>query len=151
MPFPALQGSVLSAQPPSAGLTGTQRGALLFNVGTGDPRSSPPGCSANALLTEPSLPPPPGHHTGQCSQHACLFGGPSKGRRCQVYSAILRPCVHFLGFSSKARAVYTSKWILAAQVPALSGEQIEFTLIVSRLLICLNQLNDRSGIVFSAC
>lgn len=76
---------------------------------------------------------------------------PFKGRCCQVYSAMFRPCVLFLGLSSKSRAVHASKWIPAAQVPALSGEQIEFALMVSRLLICLNQLNDRSGIVFSAC
>lgn len=76
---------------------------------------------------------------------------PIKGGCCQVCSAILGPCAHFLGFSSKARAEHASKWIQPAQVPALSGEQIEFTLMVSRLLICLNQLNDRSGIVFSAC
>lgn len=72
-------------------------------------------------------------------------------RLCQIHSAILGPPIYFLGFSSKARALCTSKWILESQFPPLTGEQIEFILMVSRLLICLNQFNDQSGIVFSAC
>ena len=65
-----------------------------------------------------------------------------------MYTAILGPHIYVLGFSSEARALCGSKWILES----LTGEQIEFILTASRLLICLNQLNDLSGIVFlSAC
>lgn len=61
-----------------------------------------------------------------------------------MYPAILGPRIYVLGFKSEARALGTSKWILES----LTGEQIEFILMASRLLICLNQLNDQSGIVF---
>ena len=61
-----------------------------------------------------------------------------------MYPAILGPRIYVLGFSSEARALCGSKWILES----LTGEQIEFILMASRLLSCLNQLNDQSGIVF---
>lgn len=70
---------------------------------------------------------------------------------CQVHSAILGLDIYFLGFRSETGALCSSKWILESQFPPFTGEQIEFVLMASRLLICLNQLNDQSGIVYSAC
>lgn len=100
------------------------------------------GHSAISLRLERNLSSHPPTPRGFCC--VCILETPHS-QLCQIHSPILGPHIYFLGLSSKARALCISKWIriskriLESQFPPLTGE---FILMVSRLLICLNQLND---------